>query len=417
MPAQHVFATNVPKRRALREFSSVGNSLTPVVPRAGPLTTHRERIDLRLTGLFGKPLDRSLGQSPLSKISHQTTQFQSVTNQSLASSLGEPRRLDSQGNLDGEILGRVRQNGRSGTAVLFVGEPASDLIRQRNIQMNREIVQWLESWHRAGVSSVRHLDPPPPVAKGEQPRSVSAAGGAASPRESLSPAPVKPSVAAETPMPRKSAAGSLSEFAGRCQTFQPLDLSPGDRVSRLAALKSQVAACRKCQELASTRTQTVFGVGDPQAKIVFVGEAPGADEDRVGEPFVGRAGQLLNDIIRACRLKREEIYICNVLRCRPPGNRLPSFEEAQNCREFLDGQLAVVNPDYIVCWGSCAAKNLLGSDETIGKLRGRFYTYGRAKVLCTYHPSYLLRNPAAKKDVWEDMKFLFRDQGIELSAK
>lgn len=218
-------------------------------------------------------------------------------------------------------------------------------------------------------------------------------------------------------MPRKSAAASLTQFASRCQTFQPLELSPDDRVSRLAALKSQVAACRKCQELATTRTQTVFGVGNPQAKIVFVGEAPGADEDRVGEPFVGRAGQLLNDIIRACRLTREEIYICNVLRCRPPGNRLPSLEEAQNCREFLDGQLAVVNPDYIVCWGSCAAKNLLGSEETIGKLRGRFYTYGRAKVLCTYHPSYLLRNPSAKKDVWEDMKFLFRDQGIELSSK
>jgi DNA polymerase len=158
-------------------------------------------------------------------------------------------------------------------------------------------------------------------------------------------------------------------------------------------------------------------VGNPEAKILFVGEAPGADEDAQGEPFVGRAGQLLNDIIKACRLKREEIYICNVLRCRPPGNRLPSPEEAGNCREYLDGQIAHVNPVYIVCWGACAAQNLLGVTDAIGKLRGRFHQYGSAKVLCTYHPSYLLRNPAAKKDVWEDMKVLFLDMGVDLSGK
>ncbi len=173
----------------------------------------------------------------------------------------------------------------------------------------------------------------------------------------------------------------------------------------------------RCPELASTRTQTVFGVGNPQARIVFVGEAPGADEDAQGEPFVGRAGKLLNDIIKACRLTREEIYICNVLRCRPPGNRLPSPEEAANCREYLDGQLAIINPEYIVCWGSCAAQNLLSTESPIGKLRGRFFEYGRAKVLCTYHPSYLLRNPPAKKDVWNDMIFLFADMGVDLLAK
>lgn len=161
----------------------------------------------------------------------------------------------------------------------------------------------------------------------------------------------------------------------------------------------------------------MFGVGNPEAKIMFVGEAPGADEDKQGEPFVGKSGQLLNDIIKACRMKREDIYICNVLRCRPPGNRLPAPDEAANCREFLDGQIAHVNPEYIVCWGACAAQNLLGVTESIGKMRGRFFAYGKAKVLCTYHPSYLMRNPAAKKDVWEDMKRLFLDMGIDLSAK
>lgn len=215
----------------------------------------------------------------------------------------------------------------------------------------------------------------------------------------------------------KKAPSALTQLAVRCETFQPLDLPVAERRTRLEALREKVAQCQRCQELASTRKQTVFGVGNPEARILFIGEAPGADEDAQGEPFVGRAGQLLNDIIHACRLKREEIYICNILRCRPPGNRLPSFEEAENCREYLDGQLALVNPEYIVCWGACAARNLLGTEEAIGKLRGKFYSYGRAKVLCTYHPSYLLRNPAAKKDVWQDMKLLFKDMGIDLTAK
>ena len=222
--------------------------------------------------------------------------------------------------------------------------------------------------------------------------------------------------------PNKSSTASTGAAASApvvsaCSTFQPLNLPRGERVAQLSVLAERVAACVRCQELASTRKQTVFGVGNPEARILFIGEAPGADEDAQGEPFVGRAGQLMNDIITACRMKREDIYICNVLRCRPPGNRLPSPEEAGNCREYLDGQIALVNPEYIVCWGTTAAKNLLASEETIGKLRGRFFEYGRAKVLCTYHPSYLLRNPAAKKDVWEDMKLLFKDMGVDLSAK
>ena len=187
--------------------------------------------------------------------------------------------------------------------------------------------------------------------------------------------------------------------------------SPAERLKTLAGC---VTACTHCEELAQTRTQTVFGVGNPEASIMFVGEAPGADEDRTGEPFVGRAGKLLDRIVEACNLKREDIYICNILRCRPPGNRNPSQEEAANCREYLDGQIEIVDPDYIICWGSVAAKSLLDSKEAIGQMRGKFYEYGRAKVACTYHPSYLLRNPPAKKDVWDDMKFIMRDMGVEL---
>jgi uracil-DNA glycosylase family 4 len=194
-------------------------------------------------------------------------------------------------------------------------------------------------------------------------------------------------------------------------------LPRAEREGQLRAVAARVALCARCQELARARTQTVFGVGNPQAEILFLGEAPGADEDRLGEPFVGAAGQLLNRILEASRLKRSDVYICNILRCRPPGNRNPLPDEAANCREYLDAQIELVDPDYIVCLGSVAAKNLLGLADSIGKLRGRILQYGRAKVVCTYHPAYLLRNPAAKKDVWEDMKYLMRDRGVDLSPQ
>ncbi|MEM9701995.1 MAG: uracil-DNA glycosylase [Planctomycetota bacterium] len=190
--------------------------------------------------------------------------------------------------------------------------------------------------------------------------------------------------------------------------------SAADRAAALSVVEQTVRGCPRCPELAATRNQTVFGSGDPSAAILFLGEAPGADEDATGEPFVGRAGKLLDDIIKACRLKREEIYICNVLKCRPPGNRNPSPAEAANCREYLDAQIRTVDPDYIVCWGSVPSKTLLETKQGIGKLRKQFFPHGRAKVACTYHPSYLLRNPSAKKEVWADLKWLFADMGVTL---
>jgi len=191
-------------------------------------------------------------------------------------------------------------------------------------------------------------------------------------------------------------------------------LSRDERVAGLTKAAEQVALCVRCQELAETRTQTVFGVGNPEADIMYIGEAPGADEDRLGEPFVGRAGQKLDDIIKACKLTREEIYICNILRCRPPGNRNPTPDEAANCREYLDAQIETVDPKYIVCWGSVAAHSLLGTKAAIGKMRGRFFDYKGIKVLCTYHPSYLLRSPSVRKDVWADMKIFRADMGVLL---
>jgi len=182
----------------------------------------------------------------------------------------------------------------------------------------------------------------------------------------------------------------------------------------LELLQQEVAACTRCGELAATRTQTVFGVGDSRARLCFMGEAPGADEDRLGEPFVGRGGQLLNKIIEACRLKREDVYILNMLKCRPPGNRNPLPDELANCRPFLERQLELIQPEYICCLGAVASQNLLGTTTPIGKLRGKLHAYRGAKVVCTFHPAYLLRNPAAKKDCWEDMKFLMRQLGVEL---
>jgi DNA polymerase len=195
---------------------------------------------------------------------------------------------------------------------------------------------------------------------------------------------------------------------------RPAVAAPGTVGDSLEILRAEVAACTKCLELARSRTQTVFGVGNPRARLVFLGEAPGADEDRQGEPFVGRAGQLLNKIIEACTLRREDVYILNILKCRPPGNRTPLPTEAGNCRSFLDRQLELIQPEFICCLGACAATNLLGTTSSIGKLRGRVLDYRGAKVVCTYHPAYLLRNPAAKRETWEDMQLLMRLMGISL---
>jgi uracil-DNA glycosylase len=278
------------------------------------------------------------------------------------------------------------------------------------VSIARHLRQQLESCAGAGLTHIpRRAVANGPVVGVKAVVGSSEHAGAPSRRDSTAAPPVSPPKPPATVLP-VAAAPIVTATAGA-----PRDAD--ERMSRLKVLNEQVKQCMRCDELASTRTQTVFGVGNPLARIVFVGEAPGADEDAQGEPFVGKAGQLLNKIITACRLTRDEIYIANTLKCRPPGNRNPSPVECENCREFLEGQLATIDPEYIVCWGGIAAKSLLRSELTIGKLRGRFYQHGRAKVLCTYHPSYLLRNPAAKKDVWIDMQFLFADMGIELKSR
>ena len=179
-------------------------------------------------------------------------------------------------------------------------------------------------------------------------------------------------------------------------------------------IRLDLGDCIRCK-LSSGRLNIVFGTGNSQARLVFVGEGPGYDEDQQGEPFVGAAGQLLTKIIQAMGLHREDVYICNIIKCRPPGNRNPEIDEISACTPFLKRQLQSISPDFICALGSFAAQTLLKSTTPISRLRGRFYDCMGARLIPTYHPAYLLRNPQKKRDVWQDMQMLMRAMGLPLS--
>jgi len=183
----------------------------------------------------------------------------------------------------------------------------------------------------------------------------------------------------------------------------PVYASVGDA---LVAVRTDIGDCTRCKLHAQGRKQIVFGVGNPNADLMFVGEAPGADEDIQGIPFVGRAGQLLTKIIEAIELKREDVYIANVIKCRPPGNRNPEQDEVETCEPFLFRQIDIIKPKVIVALGTFAARALLRTLDPISRLRGRVFDYRGAKLIPTFHPAYLLRNPASKREVWEDMKLV-----------
>ncbi|MCW8883508.1 MAG: uracil-DNA glycosylase [Sedimenticola sp.] len=183
------------------------------------------------------------------------------------------------------------------------------------------------------------------------------------------------------------------------------DLIQESSVSQLnwTQLEARVAECTAC-ELHKTRTQTVFGIGSQSAKLMVIGEAPGAEEDRKGEPFVGRAGQLLTAMLGAIGLSREQVYIANILKCRPPGNRDPRSEESLSCAAYLQRQIALVNPRVILAVGAVAAHNLLQSDEPVGRLRGKSHQLNGVPVVVSYHPAYLLRSPDQKAKAWQDLQ-------------
>lgn len=183
----------------------------------------------------------------------------------------------------------------------------------------------------------------------------------------------------------------------------------------LVAIRTDIGDCTRCKLHALGRKQVVFGVGNPNADLMFVGEAPGADEDIQGIPFVGRAGQLLTDIIeKGLKMPRADVYIANVIKCRPPGNRNPEQDEVETCEPFLFRQIDVIKPKVVVALGTFAARALLRTLDPISRLRGRVYDYRGAKLVPTFHPAYLLRNPSSKRDVWEDMKVVMRLLSAEI---
>jgi DNA polymerase len=231
------------------------------------------------------------------------------------------------------------------------------------------------------------------------------------------PAPESP------PADPQLAARAVQRIAASQSSIRNL-LSAGEAGKELEAVAAEVAQCRKCQ-LGSTRTNPVPGEGDSRARIMFVGEAPGADEDAQGRPFVGRAGQLLDKIVAACGLKREEVFIGNILKCRPPENREPRPDEIINCLPYLQRQIEAINPDIIVALGGHAAKTLLNTVKAIGQLRGQFHEYysgiGRppVKLMATFHPAYLLRNYSEqnRRYVWEDMKKVLTELGLPVPER
>ncbi|MBT4695191.1 MAG: uracil-DNA glycosylase [Planctomycetaceae bacterium] len=280
-------------------------------------------------------------------------------------------------------------------------ESRSTPIQNVNLaRLHKAVRQRLQSLKRAGLT---HLNPP--IDTNWDPSKL--------PNTLVQ---TEPPAAVATPDPPPSPANIPADSTiHETPTLEsPEKPMPSKKQIQLNVVCQEVAECTACDELAATRNKTVFGVGNPNAKLVFYGEAPGADEDRQGEPFVGRAGKKLNEIIEAMGIQRQDIYILNTIKCRPPGNRNPSPEEQANCSGFLQRQLEIIKPDYIVCLGAIAARSFLKVTTPIGELRGEFHIQGKIKVLCTYHPAYILRNPSKKRDVWEDIKFLMKDMGLKI---
>jgi uracil-DNA glycosylase len=190
-----------------------------------------------------------------------------------------------------------------------------------------------------------------------------------------------------------------------------------DPAKALRVVREDLGDCTRCPLHKQGRKQIVFGVGNPRAQLMFIGEAPGADEDQQGEPFVGRAGQLLNNMIKAMGLRREDVYIANIIKCRPPGNRTPERDECETCSPFLMRQIAVIKPAVIVALGAVAAKALLAINAPMSELRGHWYDFRGTKLAVTYHPAFLLRDPRQKKEAWKDLQMVMREMGIAVPAK
>ncbi len=189
--------------------------------------------------------------------------------------------------------------------------------------------------------------------------------------------------------------------------------SLADPATSLRLIREDLGDCTRCRLHKQGRKQIVFGVGNPNADLMFIGEAPGADEDEQGEPFVGRAGQLLNNMIKAMGIRREDVYIANIIKCRPPGNRTPERDECETCSPFLMRQIEAIHPKAIVALGAVAAKTLLAINAPMSELRGRWYDFRGTKLAVTYHPAFLLRDPRQKKEAWKDLQMVMKELGLQ----
>jgi len=225
----------------------------------------------------------------------------------------------------------------------------------------------------------------------------------------------KPNSAPARPAPPATPAAALPivTVAAGPSLFDVVERVEGDSLPRI---REDIGDCTRCR-LHKGRTKIVYGVGNPKAELVFVGEGPGHDEDVQGEPFVGRAGKLLTQMIEAMSLRRGDVYICNVVKCRPPENRLPEKDEIATCSPFLLRQLAAIQPKVICCLGACAAQTMLGTNQGISRFRGEWFDFRGSKLIATYHPAYLLRNPNAKSEVWKDLQKVMGVLGLQPKKK
>jgi uracil-DNA glycosylase len=216
------------------------------------------------------------------------------------------------------------------------------------------------------------------------------------------------------PLPKTKAATVVS--ASEEVLIMP-ESAMADPARALLAIREDIGDCTRCRLHKQGRKQIVFGVGNPRAELMFIGEAPGADEDIQGEPFVGRAGQLLNNMIKAMGLQREDVYIANIIKCRPPGNRTPERDECETCSPFLMRQIATISPKVLVALGAVAAKTLLAINAPMSELRGHWHDFRRTKLAVTYHPAFLLRDPRQKKEAWKDLQMVMKELGLKAPVK
>jgi DNA polymerase len=230
-------------------------------------------------------------------------------------------------------------------------------------------------------------------------------------------APVLQPELQEEMTPRAKAAVAVPAAEENLLATPKPESSISDPAKAHRLVREDLGDCTRCRLHQQGRKQIVFGVGNPRAELMFIGEAPGADEDQQGEPFVGRAGQLLNNMIKAMGLRREDVYIANIIKCRPPGNRTPERDECETCSPFLMRQIAVIKPRVIVALGAVAAKTLLAINAPMSELRGHWYDFKGTKLAVTYHPAFLLRDPRQKKETWKDLQMVMKDLGLSVPAK